>query len=256
VASALRELHAGFSRAQPLVDAPYLARPDLAAAYALVHAPLSVAKGTVVLGGLAVPAVRRTVRVLDVGAGPLALCLAAADRLDEAGRTVRLVAGDQCAEVLELGTAIAQRLGLSDRLTTARWVLPDPASPAVVAAGPYDWILAGNLLNELPAGEEETGLLGRLAGELLAQEGRLVVIEPPQAFAARPLLAARAHLLRMGLRVVAPCPHADPCSAWDRPGAPCRPALRWEPPPTVARLARPAGVDHSLLDFSYLVVGR
>ena len=88
------------------------------------------------------------------------------------------------------------------------------------------------------------------ARELLAEGGRIVLIEPALRETSRDLLAIRDRLLPAGFFVVAPCLWQGPCPALARERDWCHDSAPWPPEEAAARAGQ------SRVDYSYLVLAR
>jgi SAM-dependent methyltransferase len=175
-------------------------------------------------------------RVLDVGAGPAPLSMAALD----AGAT-SVIAVDRSRAALDVGAL------LDSRIETRRWSFPER-----LPDGPFDTIMAGHLINELDDPD-------RLAGELLARlqpGGSLVLIEPALRETSRGLLALRDRLVASGVVIRAPCFFAGPCPALVRASDWCHAEHAVEVSPLVAGLAAEAQLRRDTVKFSYLIAGK
>jgi SAM-dependent methyltransferase len=236
VLAGVEALTAGLTRERDLAGERYLDDPRLLGAYLLLYWPVSYAQAASVLGELAGP----PGEVLDVGAGPAPLALAALD----AGAT-GATAIDRSRAALAAGEALAHEAGLA--LATKTW---DPTqSPP---AGPFDTILAGHLLNELDGRTADT-----LAAQLLERlrpGGRLVLIEPALRETSRALLGVRDHLVARGAAVEAPCFFRGPCPALERPGDWCHAERDFAAPSLVAELAAEARLHRDALKMTYLIL--
>jgi len=229
-------LSAGLTRTRELVGDRYLDEPRLLGAYLLFYWPVSYAQARSVLGELG----RKPGRVLDVGAGPAPLAFAAHD----AGAT-RLVALDRSRPALAVAARLAAAHGIA--LETIPWVPKDP-----LPEGPFDTIVVGHLLNELPAAEAEAlcnALLDRLA-----PNGDLVLIEPALRETSRRLLGLRDRLVAGGIVVKAPCLFRGGCPALVRESDWCHAERPLVAPQLVAELARAAALHRDSVKMTYLIL--
>jgi ribosomal protein RSM22 (predicted rRNA methylase) len=182
----------------------------------------------------------------------MTLGLAAA--LPERGLAVAALDTDEPALAL-FAAAVAAAPSLAGRvsLTTRR---ADATVPAVLPAGPFDLIVAGTMLNELPAGAHAPlvrALLGRLA-----EGGAVVLVEPALRETSRALHSLRDVLLAAGdAHVFAPCTRRGaPCPALADPRDWCHEDRPFQPPPRLRRLVQATGLRERGLKFAYLTLRR
>ncbi len=221
-----------------LIGQAYLADPELRRQYEAEIAPRTRAA----LG-----------RILDdLGWGPEAGPSGAGSVL----RALDLGAGTGAA-----GALLRERLGPIDLVSVDRVA----ALPGVVVAdlrqkgrppgvsGQFDLIVAAHLLNELGATLDVTAraaLVFAWARELLAEGGKVVLIEPALRETSRDLLAIRDRLVPAGFFVVAPCLLQGPCPALVNERDWCHASAPWPPEQAAARAGQ------SRVDYSYLVLAR
>jgi ribosomal protein RSM22 (predicted rRNA methylase) len=204
-------------------------------------------------------------RVLDLGSGLGAAGLsAAAFALAQPGTLrVEIDAVDSDAAVLALQRRLCERWtrssGLAIELRT-RCAQLATALRTPPQRAPYHLILFGFVLNELteqhadPVGAQQALLLR--AGELLADDGAIVVIEPALRAHSRTLQQVRTRLAERGAPpyVFAPCLHAAACPLLERERDWCHAQLPLALPGAVAELARAAGLRTAQLSYSYLTL--
>ncbi|MFI5181519.1 MAG: class I SAM-dependent methyltransferase [Thermoanaerobaculia bacterium] len=113
------------------------------------------------------PYLRQGMTVLDVGCGPGFFVVEIADLVGPSGR---VIAADLQPEMLDRLRAKIRGTALERRITL------HPCQPGRLGApGPVDFVLAFWVLHELP----DQGAFFREAREILAQEGRMLLVEPP-----------------------------------------------------------------------------
>ena len=136
--------------------------------------------------------------LLDVGAGPGSVLLAAAERWP----------GLERALLLEASPAIrvwGERLTAQTQVDVS-WRTAD-ATAGLAEVKPHDLVSAAYVLNELSEEARE-----KLVADLWANTtDTLLLVEPGTPAGYRRILAARAQLLGAGAHPVAPCPHAQEC---------------------------------------------
>ncbi|HEX9105367.1 MAG TPA: small ribosomal subunit Rsm22 family protein, partial [Polyangia bacterium] len=237
VVAGAQRLSRGLTRERELAGARYFEDPQLLGAYLFLYWPVSYAQAASVLGEVG----GARGRVLDVGAGPGPLALAALDA--GAGQALAL---DRSAAALEVARALAGAMALE----TARW---EPARP--LPDGPFELVLAGHVLNELYG--DDLAARAALVEAMLARTapgGFVVLVEPALRETSRALLALRDRLVRGGATVRAPCLYRGDCPALVRPTDWCHAERGWTPPPLVDELARAAKLHRETLKMSYLVL--
>jgi ribosomal protein RSM22 (predicted rRNA methylase) len=220
------------------------------------------------------PGLQGTFRVLDLGAGPGTMTLAAMEYLNRLmpQPELQFYAVDSSREMLktsrELFHCVRERLGMEKRragLKTRVASLPEflrrpPPDPEL--SSPFDIIVLANVWNELvdsgqvahPAqGALISGLLDRLQ-----EHGALILIEPALRETSRTL-----HLLHNAVleqipaaNVFAPCvhQHACPCVAAGNEKDWCHTEFEWRPTRQVAGIDERIGNRKDALKFSYLVL--
>lgn len=123
--------------------------------------------------------------------------------------------------------------------------------PAALPGGPFDLVLLGYVLGELPtAGRDQTV---EAALSATAADGLLLIVEPgtPDGYAR--VLAARDRLIAAGGSVAAPCPHDGACPLAGHDW--CHFAVRL--PRTAAhRTLKQGELGYEDEKFSYVAVGR
>lgn len=127
-----------------------------------------------------------------------------------------------------------------------------PGPVAGHAAGSFDLILLGTVLNELTP-TERMAVLHRLV-PLLAADGAIIIVEPALRDTTRALHELRDLALREAWHVWAPCPHALACPAWQSDSW-CFEEYAASLPPRTHALAHITGLRVDGLKFSYLVLG-
>lgn len=227
----VRRLSEMFTGARPM-EPGYLSRRALRRAYVCYYLPVNYARVRTVLRELkGFAALPRGARVLDFGAGPGSASLAAVDELDRPELTL--------VDVVD------------EALDDAAFLLDRPFERAAEApAGPFDLILAANVLSELP----DPAPLRRLLDRALAPDGYFVLIEPATPGPSRRVMAWRDELTAAGYRIAAPCLGAAACPMRRHGNLWCHQDAPWDAPRGLAELDRELGFDKESLKFSYLIV--
>lgn len=227
----------------------------------------------------------RGLRVLDLGAGLGAMTWGLVRALAAAGERGRVEAllVDEDDEILDKAEHIARvarttldtqpiELVITTRIASLTALIDrrdEAGSRAVIARGPYDVVLLGQVLSEVDPRstpeqrvERHAEIVTRLLETFVAKDGALVIVEPALRERTRSLHAVRDRVLdqartREGgahATVFAPCLHESACPALAEPTSWCHEDLRVDLPPWVTPLARAAGLRWQGLTFSYLVL--
>lgn len=245
VGAAVQQLSRGLTRERELAGARYMDDPRLLGAYLLFYWPVSYAQGRHALRALP----KRPRTVLDLGAGPAPLALAAVDH-----GAVDVVAADRSQAALELARAVAGQGG--EALKVRAWDgLREGGEPP---EGTWDGITLGHVLNELWAGEpmaalRRADLLERLLARL-NPGGSLVVIDPALRETSRGLLEVRDLLVARGYALRAPCLFQGPCPARIKESDWCHAEHPWEAPALVQAIGKAAGLRKEALKMTPLIV--
>lgn len=197
---------------------------------------------------------RDTWRVLDLGAGlgtTTFSMLAAAEALGLGPQRAAVDAVDASEEALRGFATLARRAPLTTALEV-RTIPGDAPSGIARAGGPWDLIVMGLFLNELPF-DERLALLDALAPKL-AEGGTLLILEPALRETTREL-----HRLRDGLEgwtVAAPCVRRGPCPMLEGERDWCHEEEKASLPPALVAVAKDAGLRGDRLRYSYLTLRR
>ena len=248
--AALFALQRGLTGGRSLAGGKYMEDRDLLGAYLLYYWPVSYMQVSLALAELP----RSPRNVLDLGSGPGPASAAIVDALPPGAGLEKLVLLDGSKKALDLGVAI---LGAEPRkgacITT---VEQDLESGTELPAGEFDLIVFGHCLNELWAKEgdalERRVDLVRRAAKRLSPGGSILLLEPALLSTCRSLIALRDALASLSWLVLAPCPSSKSCPALAAgPERSCHAQSPWEPPESVAALAKAAGLDRNAVKFAY-----
>ena len=237
-----------------------------------------------------------TLRILDLGCGPGTQLLGCLDFFSQQSRSPERIecvgvdaldsnlndarylfdrfAGELLTSATEAATPRHVHLPNAASLTqtrpeTTRWSLEtclgDVSRPLKLKdAPPFDFIVMGNVLNELFPGDEQriekrSRRIAALIRDWLAPNGFLILMEPALRETSRELLRVRDCLLDMlPLTVYSPCVHNRPCPAV-APGCAsdwCHEDRAWQTPPWIRRIDERSGLRKSSLKYSYVVFNR
>ncbi len=223
-------IHAGLTRERALVGTPYLGDRSLRADYEREIAPRTRAALQRIFAQVG-DRWGQVGRVLDLGAGTGAASAAMRERFPG----VEVTSVDRVAAVAGVVVADLRR----------------EVRPRGVV-GRFDLIVAAHLLNELSGSMtvvERAAMVFAWARELLAEGGRIVLVEPALRETTRDLLAIRDRLVAAHFQVLAPCFWQGACPALERERDWCHDSAPWlqEPDGGSAR-------GRSRVDFAYLVL--
>ncbi len=180
--------------------APILSSTTDVAAYAAYRMPATFAAMRRALAALPIAFAPRS--QLDLGGGTGAAAWAAAERF---GSIDEITVVDQVGGALTLGATLARNAS-SSAVRQARWVTEQLDAVASAALPPVDLVTVSYLLGEL------TPHAQRLVVDRAAAAGSVAVfVEPGTPAGYARILAARAHLIASGAKIVAPCPHQAGC---------------------------------------------
>lgn len=187
-------------------DGPIMGHRTDVAAYAAYRMPATYAAVRAALSR-----VRITPRtLLDIGGGTGAAAWAAVTAFTS---LTSIVVVDQVAEALAFGADLALAAP-APALRTARWrpvALPSgladlTSGPSAPVAGRADLATVSYVLGELSAADA-----GTLVDGAAAVARTVALIEPGTPAGYARIIAARTRLIERGWRVLAPCPHQQPC---------------------------------------------
>jgi len=207
-------------------------------------------------------------RILDVGAGCGAMSFGTLIWLQQhhnALKSVELYALDRDHEALALMTEaldLAQKEERSTlpatKLEVSRIALDRRGATkrALAHKAPYDLVLAGTVLNELPP-RESAALVRQLLRQLTPQ-GVLLITEPALKECTRALHGLRNELIVAGTcHVLLPCTHGGPCPLVAHEDHWCHESRIWPmPPPRMRQIAAACGLRRRDIKFSFLALQR
>lgn len=278
----VERLSAVYTAQRAVVDSQLLAQPELRRAYLAYFLPANLAKVITIFDEIWMhPGLKdllaRKLRILDLGCGPGTHLLGCVDFL--AGQTLP-VEQVECVGVDVLESNLRDTKYFFDRFVSEviipstggagpRWNLQtrraDLSRPFDLSNKiPFDFIILGNVLNELFAGHpNRIGKRSRLVKALLKTwlkpQGFLILIEPALKETSQELLLLRDRLLdEKLLSVYSPCVHSGRCPAVapDSPSDWCHEDVIWRPPAWIRQIDSRLGFHKNSLKYSYVVFSR
>jgi ribosomal protein RSM22 (predicted rRNA methylase) len=221
---------------------PALATAEQRLAYLAVRAPATFAATARALGALADRIGDAEIRsVLDLGAGPGTAMWAATEIFPDVER-VTLVERDR--ELAALGRRLASSSS-HPALAAAVWSAGDVSRNGPFE--PHDLVVASYVVGEL----DDRALVRAVDAAFAAADAFVVVVEPGTTRGFERVLAARARLVELGGRVVAPCPHDRACPMEGHDW--CHFAARVERT-SLHRRVKAAAMGHEDEKYSYVAV--
>jgi len=293
ISRAVTRLSELYTRKRAHLGYNLLQEPDLRLAYLTYFLPSNFLKVKAILEELWLhPDVRRLfperLRILDLGCGPGTQLLGCLDffsqqsmrpesiecvgvdslesNLEDARCLFNCLAAEVSTEHSELRSASPlpenRRDGNHWSLETHRGDVSRPLK--LKNTNPFDFILMGNVLNELFTGDEQriekcSRRVATLVRDWLTPHGFLILMEPALRETSRDLLLIRDRLLEMlPLTVYSPCVHNQPCPAvaagctsdW------CHEDRSWRTPSWIRQIDDRTGLRKSSLKYSYVVLNR
>jgi len=205
---------------------------------------------------------RKTLRVLDIGAGPGTASLGMLDFFSQRKQrpALEFTIVDQVMENLrEAEELFGMHRSKRSCEASLKTVHADIAGMERTVQGYFDVVLFSNVLNELFACDEarigkRVTLLQRILGRFLADSGSCIIIEPALRETSRDLLQVRDSIAEPGLHVYSPCLGKGKCPALVNPRDWCHEDIPWEPPALVQEIDKLIGLRKDSLKFSYLVL--
>ncbi len=267
-----------YTRQRQDLSAALLRDPLLRQAYLLYFFPANLAKMKSILREIwAHPAAPEFMtpnpRILDLGCGPGTHLIGfldfwvnnrsvweslegvAVDSVDANLRASQTLFARQAALVKEVKHAARSRL---------QTVVADLTRlHSLQLEGEFDFIVLGDVLNELFPGDEwlksRHELVSAVVTRWLARRGFLILLEPALRETSRQLLQLRDRLLiSTDLKVYGPCVHNGPCPAvsQDHPRDWCHEDRAWTPPEIIRKVNSLLGNHKDSLKFSYVILSR
>lgn len=153
-------------------------------------------------GGL----LKRRMRVLDVGAGPGSVSLAAIDffrRLDDC--SIDLVALEKYDENVEAYNSLVSGFAAESGNAMADKPIRADLTEKPSLQGKFDLIVFSNVLNEIDLPQDKKAEMVMHCAESLAPDGNIVIIEPADKDNSISMRKLTAELLERGLGMYSPC---------------------------------------------------
>lgn len=255
-ARAVAELSERFTSDREALPAGYLSQPKYRAAYLLYFLPTGVATIADLVQRSKAVLPDRPIRLLDVGAGPLTASLAVALTTEQ---PLEVVAVDRSAATMADGVALLRALRPDVEVRTVVGNLRHGRDVQAVG-GPFDLIVAGNVLNEWTVGGPKTQSAGafmtHLIEQRLAAEGAVVLVEPGTRDGSRRLIELREEVREAlpELAVLSPCLGGYDCPLARDSRDWCHGEVPWQRPAIVEALDGAMGHARTLLKSSHLVL--
>lgn len=287
VARSVAELSAFFTSHRRARPGNYLADPESRAAYIAYFLPANYSKLHAVFEEMKPllvehfeqvarerPNDQRAFRVLDVGAGPGTMTLAALEYLHALSPhgAFQFSAVDPNREMLkicrQLFHCLRDRIGIKEgqaglktHVASLQGLFSRPAAHAGPGS-PFDIIILANVWNEL----EDSGPMSLPAQvslirgllDQLGDHGALILIEPALRESSRTIHQLHDAVLEQieGANVFAPCVHQGlcPCVAAGNEKDWCHTEFAWQPTGQITAIDRIIGNRKDALKFSYLVL--
>jgi ribosomal protein RSM22 (predicted rRNA methylase) len=145
--------------------------------------------------------------LLDLGSGPGTALWAAVEQWTS---LTKLEAWEREASFITIGQKLARAAEYA-AVRNCHWQKLDLRRQLPRIEQRHDLVIIGHVLNELPAVDQPRVV--EYAWEHCA--GVLLIVEPGTSAAFPAIKKAREHLLALGARTLAPCPHEHPCPLVD-----------------------------------------
>ena len=249
------KLSDSFTVDRPHTFANYTTDPASLAAYGLFFFPQTFVRMRETLRACPLftpdkqtPPPSHPLRVLDLGCGTGASALAAACEWKELAITLTAIDHSQ-QSLTVLHQLFVELNGLWPRatlVTESRDVRSDGLT------GPFDWILASFVVNELFSYDDAAGVERWMRNQIdrLSPGGHLVVIEPAGAGPCERLQHIRNRFANdENIALVAPCPHRHPCPMLGANRGFCHDVRSWRVPESLSRINR--RLQRSVHDLKY-----
>ena len=267
-----------YARRRQDLSAALLRDPLLRQAYLIYYFPANLAKIKSILHEIwAHPAAPSFLspnpRILDLGCGPGTHTIGFLDfwvNHPLVWQSLEGTAVDSvCANLQESQTLFARKTAIikeikpsaRSRLRTA--VADLTRLDSLHLEGNFDFIVVGNVLNELFRGQEWLNdryeLVSSVVNRWLAPRGFLILLEPALRETSRQLHQLRDRLLAFTeLKVYSPCVHNGPCPAVSLkiPKDWCHEDRPWNPPEVIRKVDSLIGNRMDSLKFSYAIFSR
>ncbi len=215
---AIRDLWGGLTHSRQDRRSSYLSAPEALSAYLRYFLPWNVYRYLRLLPSLDLSFLKEGSVIVDIGSGPLTIPIALAIAKPELlQKEIIIYAVDRAPTSLDSGLDILSSLGLELCGKILPWKIHRVHGGAESRIREKaDLVCAGYSLNEFESAravslEEKAELCARILGGGLKDDGRILVLESGDTKAASLISALRARLLREGMTMLAPCPHAQPC---------------------------------------------
>lgn len=267
-ASGVRKLHHFFTVGAATRRRDYLSFPELRSAYLAYFLPVNAAKTAALLRQhqLVLPEhlQKKSLRIMDVGSGPLTMTLgflqALAPQLS-APVVVNVDALEQNARIVAEGRELLidwlTAMKLEKKIQVNIRHISGDLSRARFSGDPVDFFLLGNVLGELTDREAQQEFVARLGRRCADPRSIWFFLEPSAKRVARDLQALRDALIaQTGQHVIAPCLHQKQCPLnQTAKGDWCHFYQDWDASPMIRLFDQLCGLKKTYLAYSYLCLG-
>jgi ribosomal protein RSM22 (predicted rRNA methylase) len=209
----VRDLSDSLTSDRESLKKDYMGDARLLGAYLHYFLPWNLYRMSRLFSGIN-PSVRDNGTIIDLGSGPMTVPLAMWMSMPALrDRKLTFVCVDRAPKVMNEGRKLFDRIAGPK----APWrIVTVKGSLGMKLREKGDLVVAANTLNELNLSargkqQDPMGKLARTLRQYMAENGRLLLIEPGLRRSGETLSALRGLLLEQGLSPLAPCTHAGEC---------------------------------------------
>ena len=259
LAKSLITLQRGLTGERVLAGDGYMQKQNLLGAYLLYYWPVSYAQTSYAFFPAIKYFAKKTgphpaIRILDIGSGPgpasAALCSLLEQTMPGCLKKISVTLTDYSPKALALSKNIFTADFPQVRVETSVINFEKQKLSPLKEKEKFNIIISSHTINELWKDNENAEELKRLfakdALSLLAPDSLLLLQEPALLKTSRSLIQLRDFLLQEKVSILFPCPYTQspvPCPILENPNHTCHAEQKWNPPQSVATLAKEAGLD-------------